>query len=68
MEGSAEPIKNPVTGATHYVRVTLPHGFEFTSAEFVSGKSKATGMIALDAQGTHAHLARIHWTTHGVVP
>ena len=68
VEGSAEPIKNPVTGTTHYVRVTLPHGFEFTSAEFVSGKSKATGMIALDAQGTHAHLARIHWTTHGVVP
>ena len=28
-----EPIKNPVTGAEHRVRIDLPHGFEYRIAE-----------------------------------
>jgi hypothetical protein len=67
IEASAEPIHNPVTGAEHRVSVLLPEGFEFTKAEFASGKAKASGAIALDFDGTHVHLAPIHWTTHGVV-
>jgi hypothetical protein len=49
------------------VRVTLPAGFEFTDAEFAAGTTKATGSIPLDFSATHAHLARVHWSTHGVV-
>jgi len=57
-----------MTGADHQVQMTLPTGFEFTEAEFVSGKSKASaGAIQLEFDGTHSHLARIHWGTHGVV-
>jgi len=67
LDGSAESIKNPMTKADHQIRVTLPTGFEFTESEFVSGSGKAPGPIELDFQGTHAHLARIHWSTHGVV-
>ena len=67
LDGSAESIRNPVTGADHQIRVTLPNGFEFTEAEFLSGHGKATGDLPLDFDGTHAHLARIHWSTHGVV-
>jgi len=67
LEGHGESIRNPVTGQPHQVRVTMPTGFEFTESEVVSGKSKATGPIALDFDGSHAHLARIHWSTHGVV-
>jgi hypothetical protein len=67
IEGRAEPIRNPVTGAPHPVRVTMPTGFEFTESEVVNGKSKATGPITLELDGSHAHLARIHWSTHGVV-
>jgi len=67
LDGSAEPIRNPVTGAEHQIQVRLPNGFEFTDAEFISGHGKATGDLPLDFEGTHAHLARIHWTTHGVV-
>jgi hypothetical protein len=67
LEGRGEPIRNPVTGAEHQVRVTLPKGFEFTEAEFISGKGRATGDIPLDFNGTHAHVAPIHWSTHGVV-
>jgi hypothetical protein len=68
IESSGEPIRNPVTGKAHRARVTLPTGFEFTEAEFVTAKAKAaSGPIVLAFDGTHAHLARIHWSTHGVV-
>ena len=67
IEGAAETIRNPVTREPHPVRVTMPTGFEFTDSEVLSGQSKATGPIALDLDGSHAHLARIHWSTHGVV-
>jgi hypothetical protein len=67
IESRAESIRNPVTGAEHRAHVTLPTGFEFTEAEFVSGTSKTSGPIELKIDGTHAHVARIHWSTHGVV-
>src|SRR5204862_8303044 len=63
----AAPIRNKKTGAPQRVRVTLPAGFEFTEAEFAAGTTKATGDIPLDFTATHAHLARVHWSTHGVV-
>jgi hypothetical protein len=67
LNSSAAPIANPVTGIAHRARVTLPNGMEFTEAEFVSGKASSKGAIELDFDNTHAHLARIHWSTHGVV-
>lgn len=67
LETAAEPIRNPVTGEDHHARVTLPNGFEYTEAEFVSGKTKTHGKITLDFEGTHGHLAPIHFSTHGVV-
>ncbi len=67
LEGHAESIRNPVTGADHQIRVTLPKGFEFTEAEFLSGSGKSSGDLNLEFTGTHAHLAAIHWSTHGVV-
>lgn len=68
VEGSAEPIKNDVTGADIPVQLRLPVGFEFHEAELVNGKGQTTnGSIKLKYDGTHAHLARIHWSTHGIV-
>ena len=67
LDSSATAIRNPVTGADHRSKVTLLTGFEFTEAEFVSGKAKSTGPIDLQFDNTHAHLAHIHWSTHGVV-
>jgi hypothetical protein len=61
------PIRNIVKGNPHRVRINLPDGFEFTEAEVASGKSKVTGAIPLEFNETHAHLARVHWNTHGVV-
>ena len=67
LDSSANPILNPVTGKPHRARVTLPNGFEYTEAEYGRGSTRTTGDIALDFIDTHAHLARIHWSTHGVV-
>lgn len=67
IESTAAPIRNPVTGAPHRVRVTLPEGFEYTEAEFACGKARSSGPIELNFDDTHVHLARVHWSTHGVV-
>jgi hypothetical protein len=61
------PLRNQVTGNPSRARINLPAGFEFTEAEVASGTSKVTGDIRLDFNETHAHLARVHWSTHGVV-
>jgi hypothetical protein len=66
-ESTAAPIRNRKTGAAQRARVTLPAGFEFTEAEFAAGTTTVGGDIALNFDQTHAHLARIHWSTHGVV-
>jgi hypothetical protein len=65
--GDVSPITNAKTGLPHRVRVDLPNGFEFSQAEFASGTSKVEGAIPLDFTKTHAHFARVHWSTHGVV-
>jgi hypothetical protein len=67
IEAEARPIANPVTGAPHRVRVQLPEGFEFTEAEFATGRCRTHGPVELNFDDTHAHVAPIHWSTHGVV-
>lgn len=67
LDASTGPIRNPVTGDPHRVRVSLPKGFEYETAEFLSGTGKSQGPIGLDFDGTHAHIAKMHWSTHGVV-
>jgi hypothetical protein len=67
LETQGEPIVNPMNGQAHRATVSLPGGFEFTEAEFVMGSTKSSGKISLDFSGTHSHIARIHWSTHGVV-
>lgn len=67
IDSKAESIRNPITGAAHPVRVTMPTGFEFTESEVLSGMAKATGAIELNLDGSHAHLARYHWNSRGVV-
>ena len=67
VESSGEPIRNPVTGAEHRVRIDLPHGFEYRLAEIGSGRTKATGQIKLDLTNTYGQFARIHLSHAGVV-
>ncbi len=67
LQATTEPIRNPVTGAAHRARVTLPQGFEYHTAEFASGTARATGPVPLDVRGRHARLSELHMTGRGVV-
>ena len=67
LEGAAQPIKNPMTGAPHRATVQLPTGFEYAEAEFITGSSKTSGEIELNFTDTHAHIAKVSWGTHGVI-
>ena len=67
IESDGEPIHNPVTGNVHRVRVTLPHGFEYTEAEYGSGTTKATGEVKLDIANSYGQFAMIHMTRKGPV-
>ncbi len=64
----AEPIRNPVTGAAHRVRIDMPDGFEYTLAEIGSASTTATGVIELpNLKSTYAQFAQIHLSNHGVI-
>lgn len=64
----AEPIRNPVTGDEHRVRINLPHGFEYRQAEMASGTTTTYGEISLiKNKGSHAHMCRIYMTGRGVI-
>lgn len=67
VESKGEPIRNPITGATHRAQVTLPHGMEYHTAEYASGTTKATGEIAHDFSDSHAHFTTYHIRNTGVV-
>ncbi len=64
----AEPIRNPITGAAHRVRINLPHGFEYRQAEAASGSTTTSGAISLTKNNnSHAHICRIYMTGRGVI-
>lgn len=67
IDTSAEPIRNPVTGAAHRVRIDLPHGFEYALAEVGSASSTITGPIAFDLKNSYGQFARLHLNNHGPI-
>ena len=67
-ELNVEPIKNPVSGEPHRVRIDIPRGFEFTIAEMASGTVKTKGTIDLpNNNGTHSHMCELHWNNSGII-
>ena len=62
---TGEPIRNPVTGAEHRVRIDFPQSFEFAQAEIGSGTSKVSGPVALDLKDTYGQFAHIHLSHKG---
>ena len=67
IESTAEPIRNPVTGAEHRARIDLPHGFEYALAEMGSATARTTGAIEVSFENAYAQLAHIHLNNKGVV-
>lgn len=66
-DGRGEPIKNPITGADHRVRIDMPNGFEYTLAEVGRGWMKASQPIAFDLSDSYAHFTQLHLSQSGVV-
>lgn len=66
LESSVEPIRNPVTGQPHHVKVVMPEGFEHIEGEIASADIRSTGAIAIDSKGTHSTLAFVVQTPEGV--
>ena len=67
IDAVASPITNPVTGESHQARVSLPNGFEYLEAQYVSSRTSAEGTIPLDWDDGHGHLAMLHLTPTGPV-
>jgi hypothetical protein len=61
-----EPIKNPVTGAEHRVRLVMPDGFEHHEGEIAHATISSTGGIRFDVPKGHATLANVAQTPAGV--
>lgn len=61
-----EPIKNPVTGAPHRIRVVMPEGFEHIEGEVASSNIRSSAAIPFETRGTHSTLAHVVQTPEGV--
>lgn len=66
VETDVEPIRNPVTGLAHRVRVVLPEGFEHSEGEVASSNIRSSAAIPFQTQGSHSTLARVVQTPQGV--
>ena len=67
IDGRAEPIRSPVNGEPHRVRIDLPHGIEFSVAEIANGNTTAEGTIRLDLKNSYAQFNRLKHTGRGLV-
>lgn len=68
IDARAEPIRNPVTGAQHRVKVSLAEGFEYLDAEFASSSARSRNSpIELEWDQRHAHLCKLDLTGHGLI-
>jgi hypothetical protein len=56
-----------VTPAEHRVRIQLPNGIEFDTAEIGSGTTKTTASIPLDLKEIYGHSTFLRHSDKGVV-
>lgn len=66
LETDTEPIRNPVTGEPHRIRVVMPEGFEHREGEVASSNIQSTGAIQFTTKGSHSTLANVVQTPRGV--
>lgn len=66
LESIVEPIKNPVTGLPHRIKVVMPEGFEHNEGEVASADIRSSGAIKFDSTGSHSTLAHVVQTPEGV--
>ncbi len=68
LETVSEPIKNLATGGDHHIRVQLPEGMEYKTAETCTAAVlKATGAVAYDWPQGHSSLAHVVQSERGLL-
>lgn len=67
LESTGSPIVSPATGAEHRVRIEIPNGIEFESAEIGTAVTRATGPIGLTLDGTYGQFNHLRHSGRGVV-
>jgi hypothetical protein len=67
IEVEGQPIRNPVTGAEHRVRIDLPGGFEYELAEIGSGTGRSRGNLPVELRDSYAQFAQLHLNNHGPI-
>lgn len=67
IEASGRPIRSPVTGKEHRVRIDLPDGIEFALAEIGSASTTARGAIPLELNDSYGQFSRLRQSGRGVV-
>ena len=67
LEGSLQPIRNPVTGAIHRAAIKLPQGFEFREAEMASSTFWSKGEITQNHQNCYGFLTYATYGPYGII-
>ena len=67
LDSTGRPIRSPATGAEHRVRIDLPNGIEFETAEIGSATTKTTASITLDLKDTYGQFSVVRQSGKGVV-
>ena len=66
LDSKIEPIRNPVTGDEHRVRIVMPGGFEFEEAEIANSvhlRSTAGTALDFDLENTFGQLNEFDWSS-----
>jgi hypothetical protein len=66
-EGRGEPIKNPITGAEHRVRIDLPDGFEYLLAEIGRGWTTVSRPMQFKLDDSYAQFAHVNLCQSGIL-
>jgi hypothetical protein len=66
-DGRGEPIKNPVTGAEHRVRIDIPNGFEYTLAEMGRGWTTVSHPMQFKLSDSYAQFAHVNLCQSGIL-
>lgn len=67
LETTGRPIRSPVNGTPHRIRIDLPNGIEFELAEIGSASTELTGTIPLVLSDTYGQFNRFRLSGDGIV-
>ncbi len=67
LEAKGDPIRNPVDGGEHRVRIDIPDGIEFEIAEIGNASARANGRIKLENENTYGQFNMLRHSGNGVV-